>query len=112
MEEVTEHRIAGIQSLAESPTTADHALEVAPRLGTVVPVPFAVYILYCARAAGWRPDGIYLANLLHMHGKAQLYPENPNLVLSVKYRALPTTGKSPAYNLVTKLHTETLKFLL
>ena len=45
VEEVAEHMILGINSLAASPMTADHALEVAPCLGAVMPFPFAVYLL-------------------------------------------------------------------
>ena len=119
MEEVAEHMILGINSLATSPMTADHALEVAPRLGAVMPLPFAVYLLYCARTTA-KPVYFlsdlafcYLANLLHTDLKVQLYPQDPNFRMSVKYWALPTgdttAGKSPSYSLLTKLYTDFLR---
>ena len=118
MEEVAEHMILGINSLAASPMTADNALEVAPRLGAVMPLPFAVYLLYCARTTA-KPVYFlsdlafcYLANLLHTDLKVQLYPQDPSFRMSVKYWALPTgdttAGKSPSYSLLTKLYTEFL----
>ena len=105
--EVGQHMLSGVDALVASPMTGDQALEVAPRLGAVMPLPMAVYVLYCSRTTAkpvyFLADLAFtlLANLLHVDLRVNPYANDQSFSVCPRFWALPTgdtsAGKSPAF---------------
>ena len=118
LEELMHTTLANLEGHKRKHMTADAAAEIAPALGSLTVLPFAVYVRYCSLTIGKPTYFIHdllhtlLANCLHMQVSITPYTQVPDFIIYPRYWSLgsgdTTAGKTPTLNMCTKSYNTTV----